>query len=669
MDKSMKNFKRGESLNGEMAVRYRETYTRSKFELLIRTALFSIIVALVSTSTVSAQGGTANARRAFNQGNTLYKKGDRQSLNQALIRFGEAYRLYSNARKKDDMALSKVFLGRTHKKLGDLSSALRAYQEANTLYVEIADRTGEAAMNNNIAALFRDVGQFNEAIGYYKRALTLVLRTKGNPTGKARIYSGLADSYRGIGRFNDAVANYRKSITIWRALTSNDDKIRAHYGLALAYFALGDRQNSAKFENQALQMARRMKDPSIYVETLESLGSVYDEAGDKKAAVEYRIKALDAYKRAPAGSVPEDQWDRVVNNLADLYYRMGDLDTSYRILTGNIRPGVRGNEYPSQSYMVGTLGEVLTAQGRQKEAITAFNRAIELARQASDQRSEAYSYASLGMAYMSGFSNDPQKYVDAKSSFEKALSFFKPGVEDLVIEGKALAGMIAVYAFTGNQNMTVATIKKAEPRISSAANSLPAIQILHAIGIANAQFGQHAQAIRYYDRANSIARSRNNAIESAFLAYSRGFSYLQTSDYGNAMTSFQLAADSQRAFGNKMVEANAHIQLGWAALNSRNPDKALANAEKAAEVAGKVNDLAFKTFVGLNVFHIAGKAYFAKGAYQDALVAIGEALKIAERINDKPAQKHFLTDISETYQASGNKKEAKKYKKMADKIR
>ncbi|MCB1024402.1 MAG: tetratricopeptide repeat protein, partial [Acidobacteria bacterium] len=107
---------------------------------------------------------------------------------------------------------------------------------------------------------------------------------------------------------------------------------------------------------------------------------------------------------------------------------------------------------------------------------------------------------------------------------------------------------------------------------------------------------------------------------------------------------------------------------GWTYLYLRDPVKAKINAQNAAAAAQNAPDPGFKMYIGMNAFHIIAKANFATGGYQEAINNINQALSIAQTINDKQSEKHFLTDLAETYQAMGNNKESKKYKKLADKI-
>jgi len=605
-------------------------------------------------------------REVFDQGNSLYKQNTIGSLNQALTKFEEAYRLYARRRDLGMMALSKVFKGRVFKRLGKFQNARQNYEEAINLYRQARDPVGEASAYSNLGTIFRDQNKPAQAIKYFSKAVNILARQRNSP-GKAKAYSGLADAYRLSGDRLNALPNYLKSIAIWRGEKNTIDKIRAYYGIALVYFSNGDSANSVKYQNEAFRLAKQRNEPAIMVEVLDNFAAVYDNDGQKDVAIDYRIRALNVYRNA-RGRVSELDWDLVVNNLADIYFRMGKLDKAHRLLTENIRQSVTGNQSRNQSYMVGTLGEVLSAQGKYREAIGVLNRAIELAQQAYDKHSEAYSFATLGIAYLGTFWGDPQAFSKAKTAFDKSLSLVTPGT-DSSAESIAYEGLIFLAAYSHDQNRTIQTIKEAQARKLDVGNTIPAIRILRATGVANAFFGDHKKAIQYFEAAYAIAQKRKNVVEGVHLLSRLGGSNLNAGNYGKAVVEYQLAAKHYGNFANTNSRAYALVQLGWAYLSNNAPDQALSTAEKAVDLAVKADEVRFRMYIGINSLHIAGKAHLGKGEYKDALTAFNEAMKFAKQMNDKQGVKHFLLDISQTYQAMGNKKKAKKFRKKSEKIK
>ncbi len=351
---------------------------------------------LIFSGEISAQRTARNADALFKEGQTLYAKGDPQSFEQALYKFEEARKIRIALRDKPNEAVALVYLGRTYAKLGNAEGTVNNYGAALEIFREIGDRTGEASVLNNIAGFLRDNGRYADALKYYEQAIPL-MRQFGSKTDVAKALNGIGQTLLATGDFRGAVGNLEESLEVWNTIAKgDDDKIRTIYNLSVAYFRIGNKAETVKYSNQALTFARQRNNPALEVEVLESIAQVYDETGETKTAVDYRKKALETYQRAGRGKIPENSFDRVVNNLGDLYYRMGELATAEKLLTQNIRNGATGANYPAQSYIFGTLGEVYTATGDYEKAILHLNKSIEIARQAADKNGEAYSLAGLG---------------------------------------------------------------------------------------------------------------------------------------------------------------------------------------------------------------------------------------------------------------------------------
>lgn len=634
-------------------------FEKSRAKLVIG----SLACLLIFSSAVFAQRTARAADALFKEGQTLYGRGDAPSLEQALNKFDEARQIRIALKDKAGEAVALVFLGRTYAKLGNADGTVNNYLAAMEIFQQTRDKTGEAAVINNLAGFLRDTGKFAEAIEYYEQAIPL-LRQYGNKTDVAKALNGIGQTYLATGDFQNAVSNLEESLKIWNTIVKgDDDKIRAIYNLGVAYFRLGNKAETVKYGNLALTFARQRNNPALEVEVLENLAQVYDETGDTKTAVDYRRKALETYQRAGRGKVPENSFDTVVNNLADLYYRMGDLATAEKLLTQNIRSGASGANYPAQSFILGTLGEVYAARGEYEKATQHYNKSIEIARQAGDKNSEAYSLANLGIIYLNQ-SNVPQ----AIDNFNRALSFFQAGTNP-AIEGKALSGLMLANFYTGNQNAAKQLVQRAENGNLDKGNSTWAIQVLYGIGLTHVQLKQHSQAIQKLEQALSIAVERGNVVEGVNAITGLGIAYMQAENYPKAMEFYDRAAKIWKGLGNKLGEVNSLTGAGWAALNLNQTTQATNYAQQSLQIVESLDNQNFQVFFRIASLHILGKSAAKSKDSATAVNYYTQALTLAEKTGDAAGQKHFLNDIADSYEASGDKKQAKNYRNMAKKIK
>lgn len=630
---------------------------------LIAPILFSVLCILIFSSQTFAQRTARAADAIFKEGQTLFAKDDAASLESAASKFEEARQIRVALRDRQGEAVASVFLGRTYAKINNGQEAIKHYQAAITIFRQLNDRTGEAAVLNNVAALLRNNGEYGEAIKYYQMSVPL-LRQYGNKTDVAKALNGIGQTYLAMGNFSGALTSLEESLVIWNTITKgDDDKIRAIYNLGIAHFRLGNKDKTIKYANQSLEFARQRNNPALEVEVLENLAQIYDETGELKTAVEYRKKALETYQRAGRGRVSDYSFDTVVNNLGDLYYRMGDLTTAEKLLTQNVRNGVSGKNYPAQSFIAGTLGEVYMARGEYAKALQFLNKSIEIAGQANDKHSEAYSLTNVGFVYL-----NQSNVAQAVDSFNRALSFFQAGANPEV-EARALSGLIIAYAFAGNQNMAKQAVERAERGNLDKGNSTASIRLLYGIGLANLRFNQTSQAVQKLEQALLLAVGRGNMIESSYIISGLGTAYGQAGNHSKALEFHERALKIWQTLGNRTAETAALDGAGWANFNLNKLNEATNYAQQSLRSLENVGDQNSKVFYQVSALHLLGKSAAKSKDSATAINYYNQALALAERAGNAAGQKHFLNDLADAYDLAGDKKQAKNYRNMAKKIK
>lgn len=631
--------------------------------IFVRFTVSMILLLLFFSTAVFAQKTKRAADALVSEGITLYKKGTPQSFEQALYKFDEARQIRAQIGDRAGEAAALTFLGSTYKELGNVEGVVNNYSAALKIFREIGDKTGEGSVLNNYAAAQRDFGFNKESVETYESAIP-ILRQHGSKTDLARAISGQGQALLALGEYPKAVANLEQALDVWNSLKQqHDDKIRTIYALAVSYYRIGSKQQTEKYAQQAVSFSRQQRNPDLEVEVLEALASVYDETGDKKTAIEYRKDALQAYQKAGAGKIPRSKWDTVVNNLADVYYRAGDLNAADKILTGNIRNGVSGEDARTQSYIFGTLGEVYTGKGEFDKAAQYLNKGIELAEQAGDQNSVAYNLASLGIVNVN-VGQIPQ----AVDNFNKALSFFKPGTNPAV-ESKALAGLIFAYTAAGNKNAGEKAIQRAEKSNLDKGNGVPTVQVLNAMGQFYSATGDAQKALQIFERAFQMATDRGDYLEAAYLLSNLGYNYASTGNHMKALESYETADKFWTNVGNNSSKINALIGMGWANLNLSRTNLAVTNAQQVLRLSDNIANPVYQAYYKNEALHILGKSAAKTNDFESAINYYNQAFSLAQQSNNAAMQKHYLNDIADIYEAKGDKKEAKKFRKQADKIK
>lgn len=228
-------------------------------------------------------------------------------------------------------------------------------------------------------------------------------------TGSSRAYALLGQVYNHVGEYKKAVEAFgkvRKHMRVSHIVT-------AYYGIAFAYYKLGNYDDAVRFYKLALEFERN---PA----TLYNFALVYIQKGDKALAVKYLKEALD-----------------VNPNFLNAYLLLLSL---YKEL--EMGDEVRKTEQAYLNAMNNDKAEVhfkrgadAYISGRFKEAIDEYNRSIRI------NPSNPAPYCNLGFIYFD------------INNYEKALQYHKRAIETDRSFANAYYGLALVYRNLGRQDL------------------------------------------------------------------------------------------------------------------------------------------------------------------------------------------------------------------------
>ncbi len=234
----------------------------------------------------------------------------------------------------------------------------------------------------SLASVYFYLKQYTDALRYFRLALAI------NP-----------DSY--IAQFNSAVVllklnREQEAVEAFKALIGNiqtPSKIKAYSSKMLgSYFAVkGDYNKALHYYKIAVEY---YKDFDLYYK----IGMIYKFKGEYE-------KALDNLKKA---YIINNDDKNVIENLAKLYYRFGDLRTSlkyYKYL-------LKYSENKAKIYMM--LGEINYRQGYLQDAADNYLRAVSLSLSPDEAK---VTYINLGNIYYK------------LKSYEMALNYYNKALE------------------------------------------------------------------------------------------------------------------------------------------------------------------------------------------------------------------------------------------------
>jgi CHAT domain-containing protein len=182
----------------------------------------------------------------------------------------------------------------------------------------LGDPKGEAIATIGAAHLHSKVGEKQEAIDGYSRALKQV-RLIGDIVWEASIYSGLRYVYSEIGDLNKALQTNIKALMLFQRARVPQGVLPSMMITGQLYHQLKALQKALTYLNQARRLSRLTKVVNLEPALLREIGSILDELGQADEALKYYNEATTLSRAAGDGHLRE--LASSLRSLADWYFR------------------------------------------------------------------------------------------------------------------------------------------------------------------------------------------------------------------------------------------------------------------------------------------------------------------------------------------------------------
>jgi tetratricopeptide (TPR) repeat protein len=263
------------------------------------------------------------------------------------------------------------------------------FKEAYPLAIQCRDLTREhlgenhpdfASSLNNLAALYRAMGNFAAAEPLLKQALDIRRRVLGEEhPDLAGSLNNLAGLYYAMGNFAAAEPLLKQALDIMRRALGEEhpDFAVSLNTLALLYQTMGNFAAAEPRLKQALDIRRRVlgEEHPHFAQSLNNLAELYYEMGNFVAAESLYKRARDIRRRVLGENHPD--FAQSLSNLALLYMSMGNFVAAEPLYKQalEIWGRVFGEEHPDLAGSLNDLAALYAATNRETEAYELMCRA------------------------------------------------------------------------------------------------------------------------------------------------------------------------------------------------------------------------------------------------------------------------------------------------------
>jgi tetratricopeptide (TPR) repeat protein len=228
----------------------------------------------------------------------------------ALKNFFNALNIYQQLNQKENEALVLSNMGMIYHALSDSAKALTYYQKALQLDKQADNKKNLAHDYQHIGVLYDDAGDFNKALEYYKISLSLNKELQAQREMAANMIN-IASAYAKLHNYNEANKNINAALEIYHVL-KDDYNTAASLNEKGKIYADSKRQFALaiQLQQQALELSRKIKSPSLTVQILQDISNTYKKQGEYP-------KALTAYEQSVSlrDSISNDEQKKEITRL------------------------------------------------------------------------------------------------------------------------------------------------------------------------------------------------------------------------------------------------------------------------------------------------------------------------------------------------------------------
>lgn len=210
----------------------------------------------------------------------------------ALSHYQEALRLSQASEDLEQEATWTGTVARVYRNQGKNEEAVIYFKRSIDLNEQLGDNTleNQSAQWGSLGTTYSDLGNFDEAAGYYQNALKLAQSVQNHPQIGNQL-SNLSFAYLNLGRYEEALSYGEKSIEIIKQIGARRIEGYVYVWLGKTHLALKNYDTAHQFLSQALQMAVEMQTPLEIHHRKNLMAYYYLRVGNLHSALESIVSA------------------------------------------------------------------------------------------------------------------------------------------------------------------------------------------------------------------------------------------------------------------------------------------------------------------------------------------------------------------------------------------
>ncbi|MBD2158408.1 tetratricopeptide repeat protein [Leptolyngbya sp. FACHB-16] len=597
----------------------------------------------VPAETVDATTQLAEGDRLFGEATQLQRNSQFQ---QAFDKFLEALEVYqslevrANALQEGRQGEARTLtrLGLMSSNLGQYEQALNYYRQALTVSRELGDRLNEGIVLSNTALVYDDQGRYTEALDYYEQALT-ILREIGDRASEGTILNNMGRVHSNLGDASQALNYYQQALSISRETGNREDQGSYLSNIGAIHSDLGNYSQALDYYQQSLSIRQEVGDRLGQGITLNNIGLIYGELGNYPEALDYYQQALAIHTeigyRAGEGTL--------LGNIGMVYTNLGDYPQALNYYQQSLAISLEMGDRAGQGITLSNIGLIYDYQANYPQALNYYQQALVISREIGNRTGEGITLNNIASVYRN--LGDSSKALDY---YQQALAIHteigkRPG------EGTILNNIGLVYTDLANYQQALTYFERALTIIREIGDHSGESNTINNIGTLYYHLGDYPQSLNHYQQALAISQEIGDRDREGIILNNIGLVYDNLNNDSQALDYYQQSLAIRTELGNRNGESTTLNNIGAIYRKQKNYPQALDYYQRALAISQEIGD---RPGEGSTLNNI-GSVYSDMRNYSQALHYYQQALTIHTEIGDRASEGLTFSNIGYLFDAMG----------------
>jgi len=304
---------------------------------------------------------------------------------EAVSSYRNAIKIFRRIGDQNAEALASNSLGLLYKTMSLNDQAVIHFRVAARLYKRLDDHKSLGEVFSNIGSVADAQRDWLKSIPYYERAIREFTRVNAKRE-LAGAFNNLGVATEMLGDFDHAEDSYRRCSDLLEEISQSNSEAgwRIISNLAQLYAKRNEYDKSIRCHKLALQIASDLGLDISCAMTLNNLGTLYDEMGNKRQAAEYYREAL-TYQRQTEDRIVQAM---LLNNLGSALTDLDNMGDAQICFDESIALSREAKDLAGEARTLNNLAVLLEKQGQPENALRAYQHAAGIFLTIGDTRRE-----------------------------------------------------------------------------------------------------------------------------------------------------------------------------------------------------------------------------------------------------------------------------------------